>query len=166
MKRKAWNSNQLRSILLTLLLVLLIGASGCGGSGSGGGVDTGAVDEAPAAGSGRVVPTMPAAQFAAPTTMIDATKVAGSRTTPTPVEADIVNGEAVYVRLCQECHGDNLEGVAGKAEPITEYTLDHSGLTDLLRTGGGYGPEHLFGLDKVSPASILDLQTYLVSLAE
>ncbi len=151
--------------LLPLLLVALL-ASACGGGGGAPASEPAAADEATAApaNAGRVVPTMPAARFAAPTTMIDATKVAESGATPEPGEVDVEFGGQVYTRLCADCHGDALEGVSGKAEPIDAYTLDEDALADLLRTGGGFGPEHLFGLDKVSPEGIASLQAHLQSI--
>ena len=158
------------TIALALVAVVLLVASACGGGGaaSPGTGDSGSGVGSGQARGGRVVPTMPVAQFAQPTTMIDPTKVAGQAVTPKAEQAeiDLEFGEQVYARLCVECHGEALGGVAGKAEPIVAHELDESGLTDLLRTGGGYGNEHLFGLDKVSPEGITALQAYMQTLLE
>lgn len=155
-----------RAAAVGMLTAAILMLAACGGGGAE--PDAGAEAEATTApaNAGRVVPTMPAARFAAPTTMIDATKVAESAATPEPEAADAAFGEEVYARLCADCHGEQLEGVAGKAEPIDAYALDVTALTDLLRTGGGNGPEHIFGLDKVSPEGIASLQAYLETLVE
>ena len=156
-------------IVLILTVALLVIAA-CGGGGAS------APAEEPSAGEetdssqgqgGKEVPTMPAANFAAPTTMIDATKVAAEAdSTPEAEEVDLEYGGQIYTRRCAECHGDALEGIAGEAVPIAAYELDEDGLTDLLRTGGGFGPEHLFGLDKVSPEGITALQAHMQTLTE
>jgi mono/diheme cytochrome c family protein len=109
---------------------------------------------------------MPAASFGQPTTMIDPTKVAESESTPEPEEVDVEFGGQVYSRLCSDCHGEALEGMSGKAEPIDAYELDTEALTNLLRTGGGFGNAHIFGLDKVSPEGIASLQAYLETIDE
>ena len=152
------------SVILFVTVALLV-VSACGGGGTDG--PEGASVETPQGNGGRVVPTMPSAQFAQPTTMIDATKVAETAATPEPEQAvDLEFGGQIYGRQCADCHGETLEGAAGKAEPIAVYELDKGALTDLLRTGGGYGPEHLFGLDKVSPEGITALQAYMQTLLE
>jgi mono/diheme cytochrome c family protein len=147
-------------VLLLVLALLLISACGSGGAST--------TAEEPRAGEqaagSRVVPTMPAARFAQPTTMIDPTRVAGITTTPEVEEVDVEFGAQVYTRLCADCHGESLEGEGDKAAPIDLYELDEAALTNLLRTGGGYGREHLFGLDKVSPEGIKALHAYMQTL--
>lgn len=155
---------QLHAIIPVLIVAVLFAAA-CGGGAEPAGQPAAEEGATPAqTQGGRVVPTMPAARFAQPTTMIDPTKVAEREPAPAVEEADVEFGRQIYTRLCAECHGDALEGVAGEAEPIETYELDRAALTDLLRTGGGFGPEHLFGLDKVSPEGISALQAYLESL--
>ena len=152
-----------------LMMGVMLFAAACGGGGNEGAPASGSDDsalESTAAQSGRAVPTMPAAQFAAPTTMIDATKVAESAATPAVKEVDVVFGGQVYTRLCADCHGEALEGMSGKAEPIDAYELDTEALTNLLRTGGGFGNAHIFGLDKVSPEGIASLQAYLETIGK
>jgi mono/diheme cytochrome c family protein len=156
-----------RGFVAVVMLVVMVLVAACGGGGSAStGSAGGSEESATSAPSGRVVPTMPAAQFAAPTTMIDATKVAEASSTKEPAEADAAFGGDVYTRLCADCHGEALEGVSGKAEPIETYSLDEAGLDDLLRTGGGYGNDHIFGPDKVSPEGIRSLQAYLETLGQ
>jgi len=105
---------------------------------------------------------MPVAQFAAPTTMIDPTKVADANVAPeeTP-EPDALLGEQAYTRLCTECHGDKGEGVIDQGDAIAGTVNDPAKLTDLLRTGGDLGSEHLFGPTKISDDGIDALYTYI-----
>ncbi len=155
-----------RTLTIFSLVTLLIMLTACGGGSPAPADDGGAAGSSEQ--SSRQVPTMPAASFAAPTTMIDPTKVAasGAGVTPQPSEGDMVYGGALYAKLCSECHGNKLKGYEGLADPIEVYNLDTAGLADLLRTGGGYGNDHIFGLDKISPESINDLQAYLVSIQQ
>jgi mono/diheme cytochrome c family protein len=95
--------------------------------------------------------------------MIDATKVAGSESTPEPGEPDVEFGATTYARLCAECHGDEGEGVADKGQAVAAMDSE-AALEDLLRTGGGYGPEHLFGPDKISPDGIMALHAFMETL--
>ncbi len=112
---------------------------------------------------------MPAPRFAAPTTMIDATKVAQSKSDATPEpepEPDLAFGEAAYIRLCVDCHGDDGTGVADKAETIVGVELDQAAFVDLMRAGGGYGNEHIFGPSKISDDGIVSLLAYVQTLSE
>ncbi len=170
MKNYTRKTNGLRFLgFILLILVLLSSGSACGGRGSKSADGAGAGDsatEAPKESGGKIEPTRPVAKFAAPTSMIDATKVAQTESdaTPEPKEPDMVYGGVLYTKLCIECHGSALAGVEGKAEPIASYNLDEAGLNDLLRTGGGFGNDHIFGLDKISPEAVFDLQAYLETL--
>lgn len=166
---RRYTSYRTTFVTIAVLLAVLLTVSACGRGGGGAPAEepSGAVEaEATATRSPREVPTMPAAQFAQPTTMIDPTKVAERGSTPEVEVVDPAFGAQVYVRLCADCHGEALEGIPGEAEPIEVYALNREELTDLLRTGGGYGPTHLFGLDKVSPEGIASLQAHLESLGE
>jgi mono/diheme cytochrome c family protein len=151
------------SMFVLGLTILALVVASCS-SGDGGAASNSEPSEQ--MGEDRGVPTMPAASFGQPTTMIDPTKVAERDATPEPDEVDAASGEQVYSRLCADCHGEALEGVSGSAEPIDEYESDVASLTDLLRTGGGFGPDHIFGLDKVSPQGIASLHAYLQALDE
>ena len=155
-----------RTVVLAFLalFVLAFAASACGSSDDSSG-DSASSDSAQSENSGgrRVIPTMPPARFAAPTTMIDATKVAGSESTPEPGEPDIEFGTQTFSRLCAECHGDAGQGVADKGEAVGAMDSEEE-LDDLLRTGGGYGPEHLFGPDKISPDGIMSLHAFMQTL--
>src|SRR5690606_8344733 len=101
----------------------------------------------------RVVPTMPAARFAMPTTMITVapstavTETAEATATPEPQAGptvDLARGERLYNdRGCAECHGPAGEGVEGQGAAIAGTPLSEDEFTDLLRTGGGIGPDHL-----------------------
>ena len=150
------------AILLVLLLAALLAAA-CGGQAATTGEGTATAPAAPGRGE-RVVPTMPPAQFAQPTTMIDLTRVAGAQTTPVPQEVDVEFGGQIYSRLCADCHGAAGEGAAGKGEAVAGAELDEAGLVNLLRTGGEYGREHQFGIEKVSPSGIKALHAWMQTL--
>jgi hypothetical protein len=186
----------IRQLGIWTAIIALVLQLGCGGSStsdpSGSTAETSAAET-----SGRAVPTMPAARFAQPTTMItvaDSTGVTGTDTitnsdaitgtdaitdsetmtvpetveTPVPAAdaADLERGERAYVRHCVECHGEQGTGVADKGPALTDLALSQDEFVDLLRTGGGLGPEHLFGPQKISPGSIDALYMYVLTLAE
>ncbi len=160
---------QVRWLLVALALsFILLFAAACGGGG-----DEAANESAVAAeeqdDSGGGLPTMPAARFAAPTTMIDATKVAENEGDATPEpggELDLAQGEDAYARLCAECHADDGTGVAEKAETIVGVELEQAAFVELLRAGGGYGNEHIFGPTKISDDGIDSLLAYVQTLSE
>jgi mono/diheme cytochrome c family protein len=141
-------------------MVLLVG---CGG-GSGAGSSSSAAKD---------VPTMPAARFAMPTTMITvapgATLTATvAAATPAPAETpDLARGERLYAsKGCAECHGDKGEGVAGKGSAVAGTPLDAQTFDDLMRTGGDgkLGPDHLYGPSAISPSGMAALHAWLQSL--
>ena len=151
--------------LCTLFLVAFLVAA-CGGSS---GAEDSAAPAAESATSGRArsaAPTMPAAQFAAPTSVVDATKVAETAATPDANEPDLELGASAYARLCAECHGDAGEGVVDKGSAVTGLALSEAEVTDLLRTGGGFGNEHIFGPSKISEDGIAGLTAFLATLGE
>lgn len=148
--------------------------AGCGGGGR---------NSTPAAeATARVVPTMPAAQFAAPTTMIRSSsddEVTGTETmtdtedieaeaTPEPAaqDEDLARGATIYAnRECAECHGAEGEGVEGEGSAIAGTALTEAEFTDLLRTGGEIGPDHLYGPNAISPGGMTALHAWLQSLS-
>ena len=153
--------------LCALFLVVLLLAACGGGSRTDDGAAGAAAGES--AQSGRVrgaAPTMPAAQFAAPTSVVDATKVAETAATPEANEPDLDLGASAYARLCAECHGAAGEGVADKGSAVTGLALSEAEVTDLLRTGGGYGNEHIFGPSKISEDGIAGLTAFMATLGE
>ncbi len=109
---------------------------------------------------------MPALALAQPTTMIDLTRVA--QTTPAAAQAnaqpDVEAGGQIYARHCAECHGAAGEGVPDKGGAVAGLEMDEAALSTLLRTGGEYGPTHLFGIDKVSPDGIKALYAWMQTL--
>lgn len=153
----------LTTLLIALLLTWLLSA--CGGDSA---AEDGATGEsAPGARAGREIPTMPAAQFAAPTTMIDPTKVAAAAgETPEAAGADLATGESAYMRLCAECHGDDGTGIADTGSAVTGLNLDAEAMETLLRTGGGFGNEHIFGPSRISEDGIVALAAYMQTLGE
>lgn len=113
----------------------------------------------------REVPTMPAARFAQPTTMIgsgaaqpaaaepaddaeangedaepatpEPEEEAASEATPAPPTVDLERGANIYqVRGCHECHGAQAEGIPGEGSALAGLTLSESEFTTILRTGG------------------------------
>jgi mono/diheme cytochrome c family protein len=158
-------------LIPSMLLMLLVGA--CGGQSAQ------SPSSAPA--SLRPVATMPPARFTAvaqqqvftdtvratPTGAATGGDVAAATPTNTPAP-DLTRGATVYTNRCASCHGDQGQGVAGKAEPLTEFELSYSEFETLLRTGGNgrLGNEHLFGPSAVSPSGIGALYAYVQSLLE
>jgi mono/diheme cytochrome c family protein len=139
--------------------------AGCGSGGAQGGAGS-------PSSAAKEVPTMPAARFAMPTTMIT---VAPSQTvtatvaavTPAPVAPDLARGEGLYAsKGCAECHGAQGEGVAGKGSVVAGTPLDYQAFEDLMRTGasGELGPDHLYGPSAISPSGMAALHAWLQSL--
>lgn len=176
-----------------LLLVAALLLASCGGrGGSGAGQDGSGGRQEP------VVPTMPAAQFAQPTTMItvapsDAVTDTGAAeansseavsgaaesaqtetaaadaATPAPsdaaLNARLARGEELYTtRKCGECHGANGEGVPDKGSAVAGTTMTEQEFTDLLRTGGDIGSDHLYGPMTISPSGVTAIHAWLQSL--
>lgn len=154
-----------RAAIAVLMLAALLVAA-CGGSGAAPGGTEGQATTAPDTPTreGRVAPTMPALNLAQPTTMIDATKLAEKQATPSAEVINVEFGAQVYERHCAECHGAAGEGVADKGEAVAGVEMDEAALATLLRTGGEYGPDHLFGIDKVSPDGIKALHAWMQTL--
>jgi mono/diheme cytochrome c family protein len=149
-------------ILSLMIVALVLGA--CGG---GAGSDDAATDaEAPVVRARSAAPTMPAAQFAAPTSIVDVTKVAETAATPDANEPDLDLGASAYARLCAECHGEAGEGVADKGSAVVGLGLSEADVTDLLRTGGGFGNEHIFGPSKISEDGIAGLTAFMATLGQ
>lgn len=157
-------------LIPSMLFVLLVGA--CGGS-----TPAQSPESVPA--SLRPVATMPPARFTAVaqqvftdtvrSTPADATSSASEATaTPAVSAPDLSRGATVYTNRCASCHGEQGEGVAGKAEAITEFELSYSEFETLLRTGGQgrLGNEHLFGPSAISPSGMQALYAYVQSLLE
>jgi mono/diheme cytochrome c family protein len=137
-----------------------------------------------AAQSGQAAPTALSARFAMPTTMITLTPSDGITTTETMTESeeaaaeatdtpepatpagDLARGENLYAtKGCGECHGPAGEGVEGAGAAVAGTSLTFDEFEDLLRTGGGIGPDHLFGTSSISPSGLAALHAWLQSLA-
>ncbi len=149
--------------------------------------DEGAVSSAPVGNAGAAaVPTMPSARFAMPTSMIGAT---GSQTTaveasdgvtetvmteaeatetPQPSaapEVDLTRGQTIYAnRNCAECHGEQGEGVAEKGSALAATGLGADDFSDVMRTGRGIGPDHIYGPSVISPGGMDAMYAWLQSL--
>lgn len=183
-----------------ILLIVALMMAGCGGRGGA----SQAAREEPA------VPTMPAAQFAQPTTMItaeteaeleaeveaeteaeaeaeteaeteaeaeaetEAADVAVADTESTDTDAAEAAGAALTAeqarglelyttRKCGDCHGAAAEGVDGQGPPIAGTALTLDEFTDLLRTGGEIGPDHLYGPMMISPSGVNAIHAWLQS---
>lgn len=158
------------TVALTIFLTAATLLTACGGGSNNAdstedAASTAAEEEQDESAGGA--PTMPAARFAAVEGDVDLTKVAESADDATPApdgEADIALGESAYGRLCAECHGEAGEGVADKGEAITDVTLESAAFDDLLRTGGGYGNEHIFGPNTISDDGIASLLAFVQTL--
>lgn len=89
--------------------------------------------------------------------------------TPEPagaaLTAEQARGQELYLtRKCAECHGDNAEGVPDKGSALAGTTLSEQEFTDLLRTGGDVGPDHLFGPMTISPSGVTAIHAWLQAL--
>lgn len=152
------------TVFLPAMLLAALIAAACGGQARSGG-SGGEAAPATQGREARVVSTMPPLQMAQPTTMIDATRVAELHATPSPQQTiDVELGGRVYTRLCVECHGAEGEGVPDKGKAVAGVEMDAAALSTLLRTGGKLGPDHLFGLDKVSPEGVKALHAWMQTL--
>ncbi len=163
-------NNKIHSlIIIAILCIVALALIACGrNNGDSSGETDGAADTPAAAVDKPEVPTMPAAQFAQPTTIIKESDEITNTTaaeTPEPEGPDVTLGERVYTNKCAECHGAQAEGVADKGEALVEFTMTEDEFTDLLRTGGELGPEHLFGAQAISPDGVAGLYAYVQSLA-
>ncbi len=147
------------AILLCVALLLL---SACGGGSNNS-------DEGNAETAGRTnqaaVPTMPAPSFSSVGEQSAITKTVASGTQQKEnTEADLALGERLYGTKCAECHGADAEGIDGQGGPLIDSPLTLDELTDLLRTGGELGPDHLFGPQALSPNGMGGIFVYLESL--
>ncbi len=78
---------------------------------------------------------------------------------------DLERGARVYANEnCAECHGAEGEGVEGKGSAIAGISLSESEFSDLMRTGRGIGPDHLYGPNAISPGGLTALHAWLQSL--
>ena len=153
-------------LLAMMALMFMLGA--CGGSSSGGG------SSAPAA-TKVAVPTMPVANFAQPTTMIDVKASAGvTQTAPTgtpdatPTQAELDLGARLYQEKgCGDCHGAQAEGVSSKGSALAGTKLSASQFDDVMRTGdkGKLGVDHIYGPNAISPEGMRAIHAWLVSLS-
>lgn len=89
--------------------------------------------------------------------------------TPEPagaaLTAEQARGQELYTtRKCAECHGANAEGVPDKGSALAGTTLTEQEFTDLLRTGGDIGPDHLFGPMTISPSGVTAIHVWLQAL--
>ena len=164
---------KLRDWALVGLVCLTLVAAGCGRNrdeeGSAGGAGLA---------SSTAVPTMPAARFAMPTSMIDSAKnstttvAAGEAVTatvaagtPEAPAVDLTRGQTIYTnRKCAECHGEQGEGVADKGKAVAGTALSLEEFTDVMRTGRDIGPDHIYGPNAISPGGMEALHAWLQSL--
>jgi mono/diheme cytochrome c family protein len=155
-------------IVLSLLFVLITAMFAACGSGSTA-TEAGDAGSNSEAGAGQTaVPTMPSAQFEA------VAKTAGQITETITVTtsqetnasaADLERGQRSYIKnKCNECHGEKGEGVPDKGNAIAGTTLSQQEFDNYLRTGGGLGNTHIFGVQAVSPAGMGALYAYMQSL--
>lgn len=89
--------------------------------------------------------------------------------TPEPagaaLTAEQARGQELYAtRKCAGCHGDGAEGVPDKGSALAGTTLTEQEFTDLLRTGGDIGSDHLFGPMTISPSGVTAIHAWLQAL--
>lgn len=174
-----------------LLLVVVLLLAACGGRGRGG--DSGesgtsgraepAVPTMPAAQfaqpttmitvapSDAVTATAPAevasTEVATATTATETPSAATATPAATGGEltAQQARGQELYTtRKCGQCHGANAEGVPDKGSAVAGTTLSLEAFTDLIRTGGEIGPDHLFGPMTISPSGVTAIHAWLQAL--
>ena len=101
--------------------------------------------------------------FKQPTTII---KEAAAEKVETPevAAADLARGERSYTaKKCGDCHGAKGEGVEGKGKALAGISLSEEEFTDILRTGGGLGNSHLYGVQAISPSGMEALYAFVKS---
>jgi len=106
-----------------------------------------------------------------PTTMI---KVKETLTvTPSTVDsADaklVARGKGLYEKKgCNECHGDNAEGLPDKGSKLAGTELSEEEFEDILRTGGRgrLGNDHLYGTSAITSSGIRAIYAFLQSLVD
>lgn len=150
------------TLLLSISLVILLGACNSGGASSDAPT---AVSSAPE----RAVPTMPAARFTAVSAqhaLTETVAVTETAATATP-SVNLELGARVYANRCESCHGPQGEGVDGQAGSIQGISMTFSEFDVLLRTGGqgSLGPTHLFGPSSISGSGMEALHAYVQTLA-
>jgi mono/diheme cytochrome c family protein len=79
--------------------------------------------------------------------------------------AEQARGQELYAtRKCGDCHGANAEGVPDKGSAVAGTPLALEEFTDLLRTGGEIGPDHLYGPMTISPSGVSAIHAWLQAL--
>lgn len=150
-------NSQLILPFLAVALLLLVLLAGCGRSAE----DTST--PMPAANDQNRVPTMPAARFNQPTPSTDLKAASEADKQADTDEPDIATGALIYSNRCAECHGEEAMGT-DQAASLIGLTLSEAEFTDLIRTGGELGTDHLFGSTKISPEGLQSVYVYLTSL--
>lgn len=156
------NSHPWKPLLITACLLLLAGLSACGSRNRPGEV---VAPEPTAVRTRAAVPTMPPARFGQPTSVVDVEKAKQTQEELAAQEAAerVASGEFIYGNKCAECHGEGATGTAA-GESLVGMNLDEAAFTDLLRTGGQLGNDHLFGPTSISPDGVKGIYAYLTSL--
>ena len=146
-----------KSPILTIIALFMIGLSvaACGG---------GKQAEPTAT---HVIPTMPVARFAQPTTAITP-RAAGEGGAAATESADVTRGRTIYQnKKCGSCHGDQGQGVEGKGNAIAGLNMAYDDFEALMRTGGQgkLGPDHLYGPMAISPSGMQALYAFIQQIA-
>lgn len=151
-------------VALSCLLLLALLLASCGGGGEDEGA-TSQVEETQSSAGGMA--TMPAANFAQPTTAI--TPGSGQADSSDSEAEDLAaRGATIYTNQgCDDCHGPSGEGVADKGSSLADIDIDEGTFENVLRTGasGELGSEHIFGPTAISPSGVSALYAYVQSLA-
>lgn len=151
------------TLVVFICCLCLIGLSACGSRNRAG--EEPAQEAATPVRTRVAVPTMPPARFGQPTSVVDVDKAKETQEElAANAAAELVSsGEFIYGNKCAECHG---EGATGTEEggSLVGLTMDETVFTDLLRTGGELGNDHLFGPNAISPDGVKGIYAYLSSL--
>lgn len=155
-------SNRRFLLATSFVIVMFVLLAACGGGDSA--APAGEGEEAASAERRSGVPTMPAANFESVGAQSAITQTGGITTTGDAAETgpDLALGERVYTNRCAECHGAQAEG--GSAAALAGLGMDEAAFTDLIRTGGDIGNEHLFGTRAVSENGLAAMYAWLQAL--
>ena len=86
--------------------------------------------------------------------------------TPEPERTRYALGEEAYSATLCRLSWRRWDGCGRKAETIVGMELEPVAFVELLRAGGGYGNEHIFGPTKISDDGIVSLLAYVQTLSE
>jgi mono/diheme cytochrome c family protein len=143
-------------LFFTLLLWVVILATGCG--------------SAPAGTALPTATTIPTFEFTVPTdapSVQTAAAATAAAQNPGGLNPEVVErGRGRYEALqCAECHGENGEG-NDQGPSLLTSTMSEDDFISLMRSGGEMGPEHQFSTNVLSASGGVNLYQYLLSIRQ